>query len=112
MTYALLLAFFRNDMGFGGNNGLTDFKDILGFNIQSDETRAVLFCLSAITLASALIGTQAIVTSKFGKVLHRHSRRRNRAHNSWATAWMIISWLSLRSPPCSRVLLEHYMCRS
>jgi urea transport system permease protein len=69
MTYALLLAFFRNDMGFGGNNGLTDFKDILGFNIQSDETRAVLFCLSAITLASALIGTQAIVTSKFGKVL-------------------------------------------
>ena len=40
MTYALLLAFFRNDMGFGGNNGLTDFKDILGFNIQADATRA------------------------------------------------------------------------
>ena len=36
MTYALLLAFFRNDMGFGGNNGLTDFKDILGFNVQAD----------------------------------------------------------------------------
>ena len=35
MTYALLLAFFRNDMGFGGNNGLTDFKDILGFNVQA-----------------------------------------------------------------------------
>ena len=34
MTYALMLAFFRNDMGFGGNNGMTDFKDILGFNIQ------------------------------------------------------------------------------
>ena len=43
MTYALMLAFFRNDMGFGGNNGLTDFKDILGFNIQSQQTRAVLF---------------------------------------------------------------------
>ena len=37
MTYALLLAFFRNEMGFGGNNGLTDFKDILGFNIQAQE---------------------------------------------------------------------------
>ena len=35
MTYALLLAFFRNDFGFGGNNGLTDFKDILGFNVQA-----------------------------------------------------------------------------
>ena len=40
VTYALLLAFFRNDMGFGGNNGLTDFKDIFGANIQSDATRA------------------------------------------------------------------------
>ena len=37
MTYALLLAFFRNEMGFGGNNGLTDFKDILGFDIQAPE---------------------------------------------------------------------------
>ena len=43
MTYALLLAFFRNDIGFGGNNGLTDFKDILGFNVQADGTRAALF---------------------------------------------------------------------
>ncbi len=47
MTYALLLAFFRNDMGFGGNNGLTDFKDILGFNVQADATRAALFAASA-----------------------------------------------------------------
>ena len=46
MTYALLLAFFRNDFGFGGNNGLTDFKDILGFNVQADGTRAALFVLS------------------------------------------------------------------
>ena len=42
MTYALLLAFFRNDFGFGGNNGLTDFKDILGFNVQAEGTRAAL----------------------------------------------------------------------
>ena len=51
MTYALLLAFFRNDMGFGGNNGLTDFKDILGFNVQTSGTRSSLFAASAIALA-------------------------------------------------------------
>ncbi|WP_438617485.1 urea ABC transporter permease subunit UrtC [Oryzifoliimicrobium ureilyticus] len=69
MTYALMLAFFRNDMGFGGNNGMTDFKDILGFNIQAEGTRAVLFALSAIMLALSLILASAIVRSKFGKVL-------------------------------------------
>ncbi|AYG67061.1 urea ABC transporter permease subunit UrtC [Rhizobium sp. CCGE531] len=69
MTYALLLAFFRNDMGFGGNNGLTDFKDILGFNIQADGTRAVLFAVTAVFLALALMLSSAIVRSKFGKVL-------------------------------------------
>ncbi|MBB3611372.1 urea transport system permease protein [Rhizobium sp. BK602] len=69
MTYALLLAFFRNDMGFGGNNGLTDFKDILGFNIQADGTRAALFALTALFLALALMLSSAIVRSKFGKVL-------------------------------------------
>jgi urea transport system permease protein len=69
MTYALLLAFFRNDMGFGGNNGLTDFKDILGFNIQADGTRAVLFAATAIILAFCLMLASAIVRSKYGKVL-------------------------------------------
>src|SRR4051812_34632798 len=69
MTYALLLAFFRNDFGFGGNNGLTDFKDILGFNIQSDGTRAALFALSCLSLVLAFLMCRAIVTSKLGKVL-------------------------------------------
>jgi len=69
MTYALLLAFFRNDMGFGGNNGLTDFKDILGYNIQADGTRAALFALTALFLALALLISSGIVRSKFGKVL-------------------------------------------
>lgn len=69
MTYALLLAFFRNDMGFGGNNGLTDFKDILGFNIQTRETRASLFALSAIFLSLFLFVTAYITTSRFGKLL-------------------------------------------
>ena len=44
LTYALMLAFFRNDMGFGGNNGLTDFKDILGFPVQAERTRVALLC--------------------------------------------------------------------
>ncbi len=69
MTYALLLAFFRNDMGFGGNNGMTDFKDILGFNVQADGTRASLFAATAIFLALSLMIASAIVRSKFGKVL-------------------------------------------
>ena len=69
MTYALLLAFFRNEMGFGGNNGLTDFKDILGFSLQSGATRAGLFAASAIALALGYLLAGAIVSSKFGKVL-------------------------------------------
>lgn len=69
MTYALLLAFFRNDMGFGGNNGLTDFKDILGFNIQTRETRASLFALSGVFLVLFLLMTTYISASRFGKLL-------------------------------------------
>ena len=69
MTYALLLAFFRNDFGFGGNNGLTDFKDILGFNVQAQGTRLVLFSVSCIALALGFFICRAVITSKFGKVL-------------------------------------------
>jgi urea transport system permease protein len=69
MTYALLLAFFRNDMGFGGNNGLTDFKDILGFNLQAGTTRAALFSASALMLALGILVTVALVSSKYGKLM-------------------------------------------
>jgi urea transport system permease protein len=69
MTYALLLAFFRNDMGFGGNNGLTDFKEILGYSVQADGTRASLFAATAVMLALCLLVSSAIVRSKYGKVL-------------------------------------------
>jgi len=69
MTYALLLAFFRNDMGFGGNNGLTDFKDLLGFSLQADATRAGLFLASAVALAAAFLLCRAITRSRFGKVM-------------------------------------------
>ena len=68
LTYALLLAFFRNEMGFGGNNGLTDFKDILGFSLQSDNTRIALFVASAIALALGYLSCRSIVTSRLGRV--------------------------------------------
>ena len=69
LTYALMLGFFRNNFGFGGNNGLTDFKDILGFNVQAESTRNVLFSISCLALIFGFLVCRAIVTSKFGKVL-------------------------------------------
>lgn len=69
LTYALMLAFFRNDMGFGGNNGLTDFKDILGYDIQADLTRVVLFILTALTLMATLLLGRWLVVSKLGRIL-------------------------------------------
>ncbi|MCG8490287.1 MAG: urea ABC transporter permease subunit UrtC [Sneathiellales bacterium] len=69
MTYALLLAFFRNDMGFGGNNGLTDFKDILGFDLKSDGMRASLFFLSAMAVIFGYFVCKFIVESRLGRVI-------------------------------------------
>jgi urea transport system permease protein len=69
LTYALMLAFFRNDMGLGGNNGLTDFKDILGFPVQAQATRAVLFALSVALLGLSFLLARILVSSAFGKVL-------------------------------------------
>jgi len=68
LTYALMLAFFRNEMGFGGNNGLTDFKDILGFSLQADSTRLALFIASGIALALGYLSCRALVKSRLGKV--------------------------------------------
>lgn len=69
LTYALMLAFFRNEMGFGGNNGLTDFKDLLGFNLQQDSTRDALFAVSALALAVAYLASRFVVDSKLGRVV-------------------------------------------
>src|SRR5581483_11946729 len=69
LTFALMLGFFRNNFGFGGNNGLTDFKDILGFNVQAQGTRAALFFISCLALAVGFLICRALVTSKFGKML-------------------------------------------
>jgi urea transport system permease protein len=69
LTYALMLAFFRNDMGFGGNNGFTDFKDILGFDLHSDRVRVVLLVITAITLAASYLVCRMIVASRAGRVI-------------------------------------------
>jgi urea transport system permease protein len=68
LTYALMLAFFRNEMGFGGNNGLTDFKDMLGFSLQSDATRIGLFLASALALALGYLASRWITASRLGRV--------------------------------------------
>jgi urea transport system permease protein len=69
LTYALMLAFFRNDMGFGGNNGFTDFKDILGFNLQAGSTLVALFVASVAALALAYLSCRFVVSSRAGRVI-------------------------------------------
>lgn len=68
LTYALMLAFFRNEMGFGGNNGLTDFKDILGFSLQQDTTKIALFVCTGLALAASYIVCRTVVSSRLGRV--------------------------------------------
>jgi urea transport system permease protein len=69
MTYALWLAFFRNDMGFGGNNGLTDYKDILGFDVHARGTRLGLYIATVIGLGIAYLVCRYVTRSKLGRVL-------------------------------------------
>lgn len=69
LTYALMLAFFRNEMGFGGNNGLTDFKDLLGYPLASDIVRVSLMLMSGVGLLISLVLCQKLLSTKFGRVL-------------------------------------------
>ena len=69
LTFAFMLLFFRNNTGFGGNNGFTDFKRILGFSIASPRTKVTLYVLSATALLGALALCRSLVLSKFGRVL-------------------------------------------
>ncbi|NLG78053.1 MAG: urea ABC transporter permease subunit UrtC, partial [Xanthomonadaceae bacterium] len=69
LTYALMLAFFRNNMGFGGNNGLTDFKEILGFDIYAPGTRVSLFVASGVALALGYLACKYLTHSRAGRVI-------------------------------------------
>ena len=95
LTYALLLAFFRNDMGFGGNNGLTDFKDILGFNVQADTTRAALLVISAIFLCLMFLLARFVVDSHFGKILIavRDTESRTRFLGYRPESYKLVVWI-------------------
>ncbi|WP_084187196.1 urea ABC transporter permease subunit UrtC [Andreprevotia chitinilytica] len=69
LTYAAMLLFFRNETGFGGNNGFTDFKRILGYSVTAPETRVVLLGVTSLALAGTLVLARWLVTSRFGRVL-------------------------------------------
>ncbi len=69
LTFAAMLLFFRNNTGFGGNNGFTDFKRILGFTITAPGTKAVLYLVTLAALLGALVLARWITQSKFGRVL-------------------------------------------
>jgi urea transport system permease protein len=69
LTYALMLAFFRNDMGFGGNNGLTDFKEIMGADINASGTRVALFLGATLALGLGYLACRYITLSRAGRVV-------------------------------------------
>ena len=95
LTYALLLAFFRNDMGFGGNNGMTDFKDILGFSVQADSTRSALLVISAVFLCLQFLMARFVVDSRFGKVLIavRDTESRTRFLGYRPESYKLVVWV-------------------
>jgi len=94
LTYALMLAFFRNDMGFGGNNGMTDFKDILGAPLDRESTSAGLMLITAIVLAAAFLVARAMTRSRFGKVLMavRDAESRTRFLGYRPESYKLVVW--------------------
>jgi urea transport system permease protein len=95
LTYALLLAFFRNDMGFGGNNGMTDFKDLLGFPVQAEATRSALLVITALFLCVQFLIARYLVTSRFGKVLIavRDTESRTRFLGYRPESYKLVVWV-------------------
>ncbi len=95
LTYALLLAFFRNDMGFGGNNGMTDFKDLLGFPVQAETTRCALLLITAVFLCGQLVLARFVVASRFGKVLVavRDAEARTRFLGYRPESYKLVVWV-------------------
>ncbi len=95
LTYALLLAFFRNDMGFGGNNGLTDFKDLLGFSVQADSTRSALLVITAFFVCATFLVARFLVGSRFGKVLIavRDTESRTRFLGYRPESYKLVVWV-------------------
>jgi urea transport system permease protein len=78
LTYAAMLLFFRNETGFGGNNGFTDFKRIVGVPLAQPSTRMLLFVLTGLTLIGFYLMARALVHSRFGRVLQAIRDAENR----------------------------------
>jgi urea transport system permease protein len=95
LTFALMLAFFRNDMGFGGNNGMTDFKDILGFNINASGTRIALFVASAVALGMGYLACRYLTLSRAGRVVQavRDSESRTRFIGYCVESYKLWVWV-------------------
>ncbi len=94
MTFAFMLLFFRNETGFGGNNGFTDFKTILGFRITDSSTKAVILATAALALLLVLVGSRMLVASKFGRVLQaiRDSESRLRFCGYDTLGYKLVIW--------------------
>jgi urea transport system permease protein len=95
LTYALLLAFFRNDMGFGGNNGMTDFKDIMGIPLDRETTSVGLMLVTAAVLSAAFLLARAMTRSRFGKVLVtvRDAESRTRFLGYRPESYKLVVWV-------------------
>ena len=95
LTYALMLAFFRNDMGFGGNNGMTDFKDVLGVPLHRESTSVGLMLITAAVLAGAFLAARAMTRSRFGKVLVavRDAEARTRFLGYRPESYKLVVWV-------------------
>jgi urea transport system permease protein len=94
LTYAAMLLFFRNDTGFGGNNGLTDFKRLLGYSLHDPSTRMVLYLVSALALLGAYLACRFIVNSKLGRTLTaiRDAELRVRFIGYDTTRYKLFAW--------------------
>ncbi|HEY0707135.1 MAG TPA: urea ABC transporter permease subunit UrtC [Polyangia bacterium] len=94
LTYAAMLLFFRNNTGFGGNNGLTDFKRILGHSLHDSGTRLVLYVSSALTLVLAYLACRFVVRSKLGRTLTaiRDAELRVRFVGYDTTRYKLLAW--------------------
>ena len=101
MTFAFMLLFFRNDTGFGGNNGFTDFKRIFDFRIAEPGTRATLFAITGLYLAGVLVLSRAIIRSKLGRVLTAIRDSENRLmFSGYNPLWFKLSIWTLSAVLC------------
>jgi urea transport system permease protein len=95
LTFAMMLLMFRNETGFGGNNGLTDFKRILGYSLQEPKTKLVLYVCSAAALSLGYLVCRFIVCSKAGRVLQaiRDQESRIRFAGYDPTRYKLFVWV-------------------